>query len=106
VSESRAQTCEIEGDALMSDLVSRPAHTSRGTFGYTYQKEALRYVAMPLGGIGAGQVALGGDGGLRQWQIVNQINHQGFVPASIGSYRLRATGDVPCKAVKAFVNVP
>jgi non-lysosomal glucosylceramidase len=66
----------------MADLVSRPAHTSRGTFGYTYQKEALRYVAMPLGGIGAGQIALGGDGGLRQWQIVNQINHQGFVPDS------------------------
>jgi len=47
-----------------------------------YSRAALRHVAMPLGGIGAGQIALGGDGGLRQWQIHNQVNHLGFVPDS------------------------
>src|SRR5262249_48398529 len=54
---------------------------------------AARHVAMPLGGIGAGQIALGADGGLRQWQIVNQINHVGFVPHSF--FAIRATSTEP-----------
>jgi uncharacterized protein (DUF608 family) len=54
---------------------------------------AARHVAMPLGGIGAGQIALGADGGLRQWQIVNQINHVGFVPDSF--FAIRATSTEP-----------
>src|SRR2546428_13047342 len=33
-----------------------------------YRGEQLRAVAMPLGGIGAGAIALAGDGGLRPWQ--------------------------------------
>src|SRR5258708_4486289 len=73
----------------MTDLVSRPiTHTRQHPYGYSYAGDALRYVAMPLGGIGAGQIALGGDGGLRQWQIVNQINHQGFVPDSFFALRV------------------
>jgi non-lysosomal glucosylceramidase len=48
----------------------------------TYRGEALRAVALPLGGIGTGSVALAGDGGLRQWQIVNNVNHNGHVPGS------------------------
>ncbi len=47
-----------------------------------YRGEALRAVAMPLGGIGTGTIALAGDGSLRQWQIHNQINHMGSVPHS------------------------
>jgi non-lysosomal glucosylceramidase len=54
---------------------------------------AARHVAMPLGGIGAGQIAIGADGGLRQWQIVNQINHVGFVPDSF--FAIRATSTEP-----------
>lgn len=37
---------------------------------------------MPLGGIGTGTIALGGDGSLRQWQIHNQVNHMACVPHS------------------------
>ncbi|MBA2278229.1 MAG: hypothetical protein H0W06_10755, partial [Chloroflexia bacterium] len=48
----------------------------------TYRGEALRAVAMPLGGIGTGTIALAGDGSLRQWQIHNQINHLACVPHS------------------------
>jgi len=44
--------------------------------------QALRAVAMPLGGIGAGTIALAGDGGWRQWQIHNRPNHLGYVPHS------------------------
>ena len=53
------------------------SHQSR-----VYRGEALRAVAMPLGGIGTGTIALAGDGSLRQWQIHNQINHLACVPHS------------------------
>src|SRR5690606_27029966 len=39
-------------------------------------------VAMPIGGLGTGTVALAGDGSLRQWQIHNQVNHQANIPHS------------------------
>src|SRR5258708_30860879 len=69
------------------------SRTTQQANGFTYQGEALRHVALPLGGLGTGQIALGGDGGLRQWQMVNQINHLGFVPASF--FALRATSLEP-----------
>jgi non-lysosomal glucosylceramidase len=47
-----------------------------------FQGDALRAVALPLGGVGTGSVALAGDGGLRQWQIVNNVNHDAHVPNS------------------------
>ncbi|SDS57727.1 GH116 family glycosyl-hydrolase [Jiangella sp. DSM 45060] len=48
-----------------------------------------RQVAMPLGGIGTGTVALGADGGLRQWQLHHTGNHRGDLPGSF--LALRAT---------------
>jgi len=54
---------------------------------------AARHVAMPMGGIGTGQIGLGADGGLRQWQMLNQINHIGFVPDSF--FAIRATSTEP-----------
>jgi len=51
--------------------------------------EHLRAVAMPLGGIGAGQIALAGDGGWRQWEIHNIPNHLGYVPHSFFAVRMR-----------------
>jgi len=45
----------------------------------TYRGEALRCVAMPLGGIGTGTVSLGGRGNLRDWEIVNRPA-KGFTP--------------------------
>lgn len=42
----------------------------------------LNSVAFPLGGIGTGNISLAGDGSLRQWQIVNNVNHLGFIPKS------------------------
>lgn len=47
-----------------------------------FKGEALRAVAMPLGGLGTGTIAVSGDGSLRQWQIHNQINHQATIPHS------------------------
>lgn len=56
-----------------------------------YSGRSLRHVAMPLGGVGAGHVSLGGDGGLRQWQLHNQPNHRGFIPDSFFAIRVTST---------------
>ncbi len=53
-----------------------------GTLRRIYEGDALRAVAMPIGGIGTGSIAIAGDGSLRQWQIHNQINHLACLPHS------------------------
>ena len=57
-----------------------------------YRGENLRAVAMPLGGIGTGSVALCGDGSLRQWQLNNAVNHLAFVPHSFFAVRAQIHG--------------
>jgi non-lysosomal glucosylceramidase len=69
----------------------RDAAGDRAQLGYRYEGDALRYLALPLGGIGSGQIALCGDGALRQWQMVNQVNHLGFVPDSFFALRVSST---------------
>ena len=54
---------------------------------FTLTNEKLRCSAMPLGGIGTGTIALGGDGLLKQWQIINTANHRAFVPNSFFAVR-------------------
>lgn len=56
------------------------AHAAQDRF--TYRGAALRAVTLPLGGVGAGNVSLAGDGGLRQWQLANNVNHDGHIPHS------------------------
>lgn len=46
------------------------------------KNSSLNCIAFPLGGIGTGNISLAGDGSLRQWQIVNNVYHLGFIPAS------------------------
>ncbi len=55
-----------------------------------YRGPSLRAVAMPMGGVGAGNFALAGDGTLRQWQIFNQVNHSAFLPGTF--FAIRAQG--------------
>ena len=64
--------------------------------------EQLRCVAMPLGGIGTGHVALAGDGGLRQWQIFNNANHQAHVPHTFFAVRAQVGGEPPvCRVLQS-----
>ena len=55
-----------------------------------YRGESLRAVAMPLGGIGTGSIAICGDGGLRQWQLFNRVNHDAHVPHTFFAVWARA----------------
>jgi len=60
-----------------------------------YEGEKLRSLAFPLGGIGTGHVAMCGDGGLRQWQIFNNINHTAHVPFSFFAVHAKRAGSLP-----------
>jgi non-lysosomal glucosylceramidase len=51
--------------------------------------ENLRSVAMPMGGIGAGWIALAGDGGWRQWQTHNLPNHLAHLPHTFFAVQMR-----------------
>ena len=79
--------------------------------GRTYSGEQLRAIALPLGGLATGQVALGGDGGLRQWQLMNQSNHLAFVPDAFFALRAGhspapATGDTRILQSEAVLALP
>src|SRR4051812_2740252 len=79
VPDSVAQASASEAD----EIVDRGR---RG--GVRYTGDARRALAVPLGGIGAGHVAIAGDGSLRQWQLANTINHRGHVPDSFFAVRV------------------
>ncbi|MBO3749620.1 hypothetical protein J5X84_26375 [Streptosporangiaceae bacterium NEAU-GS5] len=70
-----------------------------------YTGEARRAVAFPLGGFGAGHVALGGDGALRQWQLPGLPNHQGFLPDSFFALRVSST-EPPDDVVRLLRSAP
>jgi non-lysosomal glucosylceramidase len=70
----------------------------------TYTADRRRAVALPLGGIGTGNVAISGTGALRQWQLHNQGNHLGFVPQSL--FALRLSGTEPPLSVRRVLQSP
>ncbi len=65
----------------------------------TLTNEKLRCSAMPLGGIGTGTIAIGGDGLLKQWQITNTVNHRAFVPNSFFAVRTKSLNNLSEKTV-------
>ena len=48
-----------------------------------YDQKHLERIALPLGGIGTGTIALGGRGDLRDWEIMNRPA-KGFIPPGAG----------------------
>ena len=64
-----------------------------------YRGVKLRAVAMPLGGIGTGSIALAGDGGLRQWQVTHNVNHLAHVPHSFFAFWAKPANGPPSARV-------
>jgi non-lysosomal glucosylceramidase len=67
--------------------------TQRGTH-QVYSGENLKYIGMPIGGLNAGQLYLGGDGRLWRWDIFNRIVG---TPPSGESYKNPPTSGAPGK---------
>lgn len=63
-----------------------------------------RHVALPLGGIGTGNVSVCADGALRQWQLHNIGNHQGDLPGS--TFMIRAGCVEPPVDVRRVLQAP
>jgi non-lysosomal glucosylceramidase len=57
----------------------------------TYAGGSRRAVALPLGGLGTGNLSIGATGVLKQWQLHNQGNHLAFLPQSFFALRLSCT---------------
>ena len=57
-----------------------------------YRGTHLANVSLPLGGLGAGSVALTGRGSLRAWQIFNACNPQALLPGSFFAIRAEPEG--------------
>ncbi|MFA6242746.1 MAG: GH116 family glycosyl-hydrolase [Candidatus Hydrogenedentales bacterium] len=57
-----------------------------------YRGAELTHIAMPLGGIGGGQVYLRGDGTLNPWQMVNNFNFGATTKGSCFAIRAKAPG--------------
>ena len=66
--------------AQARDLAPAAAAARTAAERLTFTGDRRRAVALPLGGIGTGNLALGGTGALKQWQLHNQGNHLGFAP--------------------------
>ncbi|MFX1357927.1 MAG: GH116 family glycosyl-hydrolase [Promethearchaeota archaeon] len=61
---------------------------------------------MPLGGIGTGSIAIGGDGLLKQWQITNTVRHNAFVPNSFFGVWVKKEGEPNDKAISRALICP
>ncbi|MCD6385295.1 hypothetical protein J7M23_05915 [Candidatus Sumerlaeota bacterium] len=59
--------------------------------GFKYAGKSALAVAMPMGGVGAGSIAICPDGSLRQWQIFNLVNHNAYIPHSFFALRCEET---------------
>ncbi|MCC6793649.1 MAG: twin-arginine translocation signal domain-containing protein [Candidatus Hydrogenedentes bacterium] len=107
------KSAAVGGAGVASLLTAQPAHAQSDELaawnasllerGETriYRGEELKHIAMPLGGIGAGQVYLRGDGTLNPWQNFNNFNTNAMVPDSFFAVRTKdAAGAVQTRLLQ------
>jgi len=70
-----------------------------------YTGERLGHLAMPLGGIGTGSVAIHGSGRLVQWQLFNNFNKGAHVNDSLFALWARPAGGKPVARVLQTVDI-
>ncbi|GCE29607.1 hypothetical protein KDA_50910 [Dictyobacter alpinus] len=72
-----------------------------------YEQDQLTCVALPLGGIGTGSVALGGRGNLCQWEVMNRPSHH-FIPLNtfFALYTRTASGKSCTKVLEGRLQPP
>jgi uncharacterized protein (DUF608 family) len=71
----------------------------------TFSESALREIAFPLGGIGAGNVSLGGRGNLRDWEIFNAPGKRRILPSFFAVWGKRK-GSPPVTRVLEVERLP
>jgi len=64
-----------------------------------YRAGELTDIAMSMGGIGAGNIAICGDGALRRWQIFNNINNSCVVPGGFFAVWVKSGAKEPVARV-------
>ncbi len=65
----------------------------------TFEGEALREIAFPLGGIGTGTISLGGRGNLRDWEIFNRPGKGINLPFTFFALYYQSQGEKPLARV-------
>ncbi len=77
------------------------------TLGKTYEGENLKEIAFPLGGFGAGQVYIKGNGKISPWEIVNNFNSNANVSdAFFALYTNDNSGNTTAKILQIGPNLP
>ncbi len=61
-------------------MITRPENRASDAEEEYAPHREIPFTALPLGGIGTGNVSIGADGALRQWQLHNIGNHDGELP--------------------------
>jgi hypothetical protein len=64
-----------------------------------YEKESLREISFPLGGIGSGSIGLAGNGALVDWEIFNRPNKGSLNGYSHIAVRTKVDGKTVCKVL-------
>lgn len=73
----------------------------------SYTGDALREIAFPLGGIGTGNVSLGGRGQLRDWEIFNRPGKGRILPYTFPAiYTRTASGEILARVLESKLQPP